>query len=140
MTGQEYVAVRFDRGAGLGTRMLPWARAVLYANDRGLPLLVPFWPRWTTSGLFRQGIDRRHFLRQISMLGVFQPPPRAIAGLEKLHVLSGAQCIREGDEAPSSDGKRDWVRIFSGPGALFADLNGRNQQLLAEFAAIVRPR
>lgn len=134
---KEYIVVRFNRGTGLGNRMFTWARAVLYARAHNAPMLAPFWPRWTTTGLIRGGLDHKNFLRQISLVGAFESPPGYIKGAEKLRCVFGAKRIDE-DSIESSRGNDIFIRVFRGEGRQFADINGHNKELLSEYRLIVK--
>ncbi len=134
---REYVAVRFGRGTGLGNRMFTWARAALYARSQNAPMLAPFWPRWTTTGLIRGGLDHKSFLRQISLVGAFENAPDYIKGGEKLRRLLGAKRVAE-DSIENPGANDTFVRVFRGEGRQFADINGHNKELLSEYRLIVK--
>jgi hypothetical protein len=136
---RQFVAVRFFRGMGLGNRLFPWARAILFARDHGWEFVAPFWPRWSTTGLFRGGIARENFLRQISLLGQLRAPQDYIKGCNKMYALATATIISETAPPPSPGGIK-YLRIFSGEGRAFEGINGRNEQLRLEFASIVKPK
>jgi hypothetical protein len=100
--------------------------------------LAPFWPRWTTTGIFRGGIDHWNFLRQISLIGIFQPGNDDIIGWKKLSILLRASPIHEA--SPPILDTYNYLRIFSGEGRQFRDLEGHNRVLSTELLSIIKPR
>ena len=71
---RQLIRVRFTRGAGLGTKLFPWARAQVYMHLHGGHLVAPQWVQFPPriGPLLRGGIDLRSYRRQILLHGLFK--------------------------------------------------------------------
>jgi hypothetical protein len=139
-----YCQAVFSRGAGLGTRLFPWARCVLFAHANNIPMLAPQWVQPRIGPLLRGGIDIRAYHRQILLAGLFRQPPGAVGGLARLRALLASARVEEPariDEpyGGAGTGMRSII-TFRGAGTLFECLNGRDQFLLRTLREITKPR
>ena len=137
-----YCQAVFPRGAGLGTRLFPWARCVIFSQANGIPMLAPQWVQPRVGPLLRGGIDLGAYHRQILLLGLFRDQPGAIRRLEKLLVQLRATPVEEParldqpyDRAP--DGRKAIV-TFRGTASMFEGLTGHDRFLLDSLQAITR--
>jgi hypothetical protein len=72
------------------------------------------------------------------MMGIFQAGESDYSCWDKVHMAAFWPRIAEKDDLPT--GISSYVRVFVGEANQFKDLSGRNQQLLDEFASIIKPR
>lgn len=68
-----YCQANFARGAGLGTRLFPWARAELFSSRYGCRVITPRWVQPRVGPLLRGGIDLSSYARQILLINQFKP-------------------------------------------------------------------
>lgn len=135
--------VKFDRGAGLGTRLFPWARCVLFARANDVPMLAPQWVQPRIGPLIRGGIDIRAYHRQILLWGLFRNPPGTVRRLPKLYALLTLTSVEEPPQIDEPYGGGSTVRnavvTFRGAGTLFECLNGSERFLLHSLQEITKP-
>jgi hypothetical protein len=133
MTSTVYCEAQFARGAGLGTRLFPWARCKIFAARHELPMLAPRWVQLRVGPLLRGGIQLQAYHRQILLMGQFRRNGY-IGGLDRARLGSAPRIDepqRLDDASVPSYGHRGPVVItFKGYGNLFADLEGQQEFLL----------
>jgi hypothetical protein len=83
-------------------------------------------------------MDHRSFLRQISLLGIFQSGDDNIRSWRKLPILLRSTRIHEASPPPLDTS--DYLRVFTGEGRQFGDIKGQNRAILEEFFSIMKPR
>jgi hypothetical protein len=132
--------VRFARGAGLGTRLFPWARCRIFSELHGCPMLAPQWVQWRIGPLLRGGIHVPSYPRQILLTGVFRSD-----GYVSGPALRRARSVLRVDE-PADLTQRPApvdapiVVSFAGPGDFFASLAPYRDRLLRALRADAQPR
>ncbi|MDP1574197.1 MAG: hypothetical protein Q8L78_04620 [Coxiellaceae bacterium] len=62
----------FGIGAGLGNRLLTWARCRIFSNIHGGTVITPIWARPALGQILRGGVDYPSYCRQIALWGLFQ--------------------------------------------------------------------
>jgi len=138
-----YCQAVFDRGAGLGTRLFPWARCVIFAHANNIPMLAPQWVQPRVGPLVRGGLDLRAYHRQILLMGLFQHPHGTIRRLQKLHALLTSTRVKEpfriGEAYGGVSTVGNAIVTFRGAGTLFECLNGWDRFLLHALQEITRP-
>lgn len=133
----------FSRGSGMGNRLWPWARAVIYSSRHNLQMIWPTWPRLSPTVLLKGGIDIHNYHRQILLFDVFQPPRNSITGLTKLALLARAERLPEPaalDDPPSAGSGRDSIITFSGERGQFRELYGMNGLVLTALRQMAKPK
>ncbi len=94
-----YCQPHFVRGSGLGNRLFPWARCLLFSRNHKVPMLQPYWSHFFRVGpLLRGGIDLRAYSTQILLLNLFNRGQGDIAGLQRLRLKHTATRIPEPDD------------------------------------------
>ena len=99
-----------ELGTGLGNRLFPWARCVLYARTHGAAMIDPVWMRPAIGQLFRGGIDYRSYLGQLLLFRLFRHGDRNLGVLAGFVRSRGASIV---EEAPSTA-----AATFSAPESL----------------------
>ena len=126
-----YCEARFAHGAGLGTRLFPWARCKIFSELNQLPMLAPRWVQLRVGPLFRGGIQWQAYHRQILLVGQFRRNGY-VSGFRR-RALKSALRLKEPDTLerqvfPAFE--RPTIVCFTGYGDLFADLQGHRDFLL----------
>jgi len=85
-----YCTSLFARGTGLGNRLFPWARSVLFSSVHRVPMLKPMWVRPSIGPIARGGIAPRNYLRQFALFNLFQKREGEISGVLRLKILQSA--------------------------------------------------
>ena len=139
-----YCQVVFPRGAGLGTRLFPWARCIIFAHVNRVPMLAPQWVQPRVGPLLRGGIDLRAYHRQILLLGLFKPKSDNVVGLKRIMLRCLADRVSEPQRIDASyiatNSPRNKVITFEGCEGLFEVLDGWDQFLDKELRTITRAR
>src|ERR1700722_14924352 len=87
------------RGAGIGTRLFPWARCRIFSQLHGASMLAPRWIQPRIGPLLRGGIALNAYHRQILLLGLFRRDGY-ITGFRRLWVSARAvRCEEPADLA-----------------------------------------
>ena len=116
---------------GLANMLLPWARAEIFAHERGGACLAPQWFQPLRIGPWiRRERDKRYYLRQITSAG-------SISGWRRLAILLTAPRVDEAQAATSLPPGS--LVVFQGLGDMFAGLQGHRELLYARLQAMVRP-
>src|SRR5262249_25498971 len=123
-------------GTGLGNRLFPWARCLLFARQRGAVMIDPVWMRPAIGALRRGGIDYHSYLRQLVLFRLFRRHPLNLSPLAGLVKSRGARRISENDARTS--GKA--LVLFQGFEGFFAPLAGHQALLRSELRAVTRDR
>jgi hypothetical protein len=136
---------RFFRGTGLGNRLFPWARAVVYASVNQLPLVAPAWSRFAVRAFFRGGLDLKSYPRQILLTGLFKPTQTDIRGLRRQSWLRSASIHPEPDDFRAElgdcyNGVGKHIILFENDADKFARLNPYSSLVYDKFLEIVQPR
>ena len=66
------VSAEFNRCAGLGNKLFPWARAKIYSAENGCPMLATRWLSPHGGAITRGGVDYAKALRKIWLVGNFR--------------------------------------------------------------------
>jgi hypothetical protein len=116
-----FCEVRFARGAGLGTRLFPWARCRVFARLHDCQMLAPAWRQWRVGPLLRGGIDVRSYHRQILLVGQFRDDAYASADVAR----RARRYARLPEPHEIGERPRDRPPVvvrFEGPGTFFEPL------------------
>lgn len=142
-----YCRVKFPKGAGLGTRLFPWARCILFSHRHEIPMLSPEWVQPRIGPLLRGGIDLRAYHRQILLLGLFQRRQREIGGFRKWQVQRSGRIESEPEALASFSAKNfgqgegtSLILEFEGARNMFLDVSGWHGLLRQELQAATRQR
>lgn len=128
-------------GTGLGNRLFPWARCLLFARRHGARMIDPIWERPAIGQLFRGGIDYRSYMRQLVMFRLMQRDPANLGPVAGLLRSRGARVVTEpADWRSPAGGAGRLLVCFKDIGAVFAPLVGQHEFLLRELRAITRER
>jgi hypothetical protein len=120
--------------AGLGNRLMPWARACVYAQAHGLAMLAPQWSQLKIGPLLRGEKDLRLYHN------LFQRHPQHIGGLKAAWLKRSAAPLPEPEDLtqpPAPNGKSG-VFVFSEERDHFRRLNGWHEFLGRELQTITR--
>jgi hypothetical protein len=79
-----YCTASFGRAEGLGNRLLPWARCLVFAQVNHARMLAPHWLRLNHRPLLRGGLDPKSYLSQIALAGLFVPGSASVSGPMRL--------------------------------------------------------
>lgn len=118
-------------GPGLGNLLLPWARAIVAARTRGLPILWPTWPQIKFGPVVRGERDVRFYS------DLFARPAGYIGGPRKLACLLGLRRVAE-EELGDHQRSRSLV-VFRGLKDYFASLLSHRELVRRELVSISRP-
>src|SRR5687768_18294095 len=90
-----YAAVRYTYAAGLGNRLWPWSRCVIYSHTHGVPMLKPTWVWPMRVGpLVKQRMPIASWPGHL-YLNLFRAPPGSLTGLRRLAILARAHRVPE---------------------------------------------
>ena len=120
----KYCGVKFNRGTGLGNRLFPWARCVLYAQQQHLPMLWPNWFHIRKASFLKGGIDYRTSLGKILLYNNFKPSAKYIQNIQKKSIKL------------TNDHEIKW---FNGDGNFFSDLYDFHPLIKTELQQIAHP-
>lgn len=81
----DYIIANLPR-AGLGNKLLVWARASVFAYINGLPLLVSPWQQMSIGPLVRRESQRRFYVDELRSQGILKQASRIFA-LRRLQVI-----------------------------------------------------
>ena len=141
MTSRIYCEAQFARGAGLGTRLFPWARCKVFAARHRLPMLAPRWVQLRLGPLLRGGIELQAYHRQILLMGLFRRNGY-VGGFDRARLASARRIDEphgfEDVRLPSSG--QAVVISFTGYRNLFADLEGQQEFLLGALRNEAQPK
>lgn len=113
-------------GPGLGNMLFPWARALLFARQTGIPLFSPTWPQLKIGPLLRREDDLRGYSFQ------FTPRAGEISGVRRAAWLSICEQIDEQDEVRQRGFRgAGIIHTFEGLADYFASL-GNSGEFLRE--------
>lgn len=79
-----YCEPRFWRPTGLGNRLFSWARAKIFSEQTGCPMLSPQWAHLRGASILRGGIDYGNALRKILLFDNFHSAPEEITGFSRI--------------------------------------------------------
>jgi len=93
----QFVNASFGRGQGLGNRLFPYARAFVYSQKHGIPMLAPSFAHIRKASFMLGGIDYRKAFHKILLWDTFHfdPPFYKNGFLNKRHILSTYKKIEE---------------------------------------------
>jgi len=121
----KYCGVKFARGTGLGNRLFPWARAIVFARNNNTSIIWPYWFHFRKASFLKGGIDYRTSLGKILLYKNFKNNGSYLSYYKKaLTVLSNKKEI-------------NW---FSGDGAFFSDLHDFQPLIKEELFKIAHPK
>jgi hypothetical protein len=118
--------------AGLGNRLFTWARAKLYADRHGLPMLAPRWAQVCVGPILRRQADWRWYT------GLFRPAPGEVgrARSEWLRATAAAAPEPADLDAPPPAGRV----VFEGLADAFGRLNPHHAPVRRALLAASRPK
>jgi hypothetical protein len=122
-----YCMARPARGTGLGNRLFPWARSLVFARLGGAIPLEPRWFQPRLGPLLRGGIDLGHYHRSFLMMGLFRRRAEEIGGPRRIWIERTAPRIAEPPtlDAAAAEGLSDGALVvFSGDRDYFRRLHG----------------
>lgn len=126
-------SVAFERGAGLGNRLFPWARCEVYSHLHDVPMMAPRWVQLRVGPLIRGGIDLRAYHRQILLGGVFGNQGY-VRGAPREPVI--AEPADLGTVPTQTSG----TIVFRGSNDLITPVARYRSHLLGRLTEITRPR
>ena len=136
----QYCAVRFYRGTGLGNRLFPWARAVLFSHQYNIPILMPQWFHFRKAPFIKGGINYKDSIKKILLYNNFYNSGEYISGINKFKILhshrSNINVIR--NPIHTSAGKCRYV--FEGDGNHFLDLSDFRELIKNKLWSMVHPK
>lgn len=138
-----YAQVAFDRGAGLGNRLFPWARAKIFCRINGARLLSPRWCQFRIGPLLRGGIDLGTFHRQFLLMQNFRGGREYIHGFERLKARIYSTVTLEPSnfrDRLDNDSETSLIVTFQGDRDRFQSLHGFEQYIFDEILAMTRRR
>lgn len=119
-------------GPGLGNLLFPWARAVVFARKRQLPVVWPTWPQVKIGSLIRRERDTRFYT------DLFQRPENYVGGLARVRALASSTRISEQEAATRSAlGTRQLV-VFKGMDGLFSSILDASTLVRDELLSMTR--
>lgn len=133
------VSAEYMRGAGLGNKLFPWARAKIYALHNDCKMLQSRWISPRGGAIIRGGIEYRCALGKIWLVGNFKRDYGEMTYLEyfrkyRNHPLSFVSNLKE---AATSDKQHIVFRWDAGHN--FADFDGQQGFLQKKLSAIAMP-
>lgn len=138
-----YCMARFARGTGLGNRLFPWARCVVFARLTGAIPLRPRWFQPRIGPLLRGGIDFRHYHWSFLMLGLFRQRAGEVGGRRRSWVEWTAPRVTEPPTLDAAVLHRlpdGGLVVFSGCRDYFAQLHGWETYLRESLEGMTRQR
>lgn len=136
--------VKFVRGSGLGTRLFPWARCVLFSKFNKVPMLRPNWVQPRVGPILRGGIDLHSYHRQILLLGLFAKPAHSLSSMKDIWARLSFHNMNEQlnpFSMPIGMKKNENLIVnFNGDNGRFKYLNGYDEILRDELMSITRPK
>ena len=98
---KNFCLIKFSRGTGLGNRLFPWVRAIIYAKNNDCHVLAPSWGHLRRGPLLRSnlimgGIAVEDFLGKILLFNNFSNLGY-LTGLNKIFHLYSKKIINEND-------------------------------------------
>jgi hypothetical protein len=122
--------------AGLGNRLLTWARCRVFSETFSVPMLRPTWAQLKVGPLLRGETDWRTYHN------LFRSAPDEVSGLRRLGVLLSARRLREPEPWRALGGAetRPRVIVFRGFEPGFRPLIGWHELLHRELLAMTCPR
>ena len=140
-TARMLCEVRFARGAGLGTRLFPWARCKVFSQLHNCPMIAPQWVQWRVGPLLRGGIDLHSYHRQILLMGLFRE--NGYVRRSTLRTAGPTAHIAEPERlsaAPDLPKSGTAIVRFEGPGRFFEDFAEHRALLLDALRSEAEPR
>ena len=123
--------------AGLGNCMLPWARAVVFAQKNSLPMLAPQWVQPRLGAVLRREKVTRFYLNEFTNEGYLK-------GFREWLILNRANKVGEDVAAEhgagSNESGRSTVIVFEGLRNYFRDLWHHHEVVREELYKIVAPQ
>ena len=119
-----YCGVKFKRGTGLGNRLFPWARCIIFGNKENKPMLWPNWFHLRKASFLKGGINYKNSLGKILLFKNFHNNGVYIDSLKKYFIK------RKYDKD---------IAWFSGDGEFFSDLQDHHAFIREELFKIVHP-
>ena len=117
-----YCATTFKRGTGLGNRLFPWARCIIFSHKHQTPMLMPYWFHIRKGALIKGGIDYSTALKKILIYNNFENYGQYINGLRRLFILTTFRKVNELNQNYSESSNRE-LYLFSGDSAFFNGLH-----------------
>lgn len=142
-----YCYPKFVRSSGIGNRLFPWARSVLFAERHKAQMLPPRWVSLRRGPLLRGGrlgggVPLAHVAGKLLLIGNFAPVPLTQRIL-RARLLARGRIVPEAefDETEFGSGNENHETIvqFEQYGAMFSDVKGQSGLLLRRLREIVRP-
>lgn len=119
--------------SGLGNVLLPWARAWVWCNSHGAPMIAPSWFKFRIGPYLRRESDKRSYWRLFRSEGY-------ITGLRKMMLLCSQRIVDEDQLTRLNDLSQGVVVTFSGLGNGFAPILNRHADIRTELVRITKPQ
>jgi len=122
---------------GLGNRLFPWARCLIFSHLHQSPMLAPTWTQVKLGPLLRREKDLRFYHN------LFKTRTGDVRGLPRLWIAATAQRRKEPEnlsESPQKTSGKNALVTFEGVQPYFRDLNGWSGFLGEALTAITRER
>lgn len=130
-----YCSAILKKNAGLGARLLPWARCRIFSRINKIPMLSPVWFQLRIGPLLRRESDLQWYHN------LFIKKKTDIAGMKRLWLQYTVAKEPEPEIyefSQRTEPAKDTIVVFEGPGDFFNKLNGWDQFLHEEIRIITR--
>ena len=119
-----YARVKYTYASGLGNRLWPWARCVVYSHLHGVPMVKPLWLWPMRIGpLVKQRMPVATWPGHLYM-NLFRARPAEVTGSVRLHAMLRSPEIPEPASLDTPPQAEDGAVTFTGEGGMFAPLLG----------------
>ena len=132
------VSAEYCRGAGLGNKLFPWARAKIYSDKNGCPMLRTRWFSPHGGAITRGGIDYANALRKIWLVGNFKSFTGDVSWLQFFLQYRGLPISHAQSLADVPNGDGHLVFMWDSHHD-FVDLRGWQGFLRERIYAMTRP-
>lgn len=141
----------FVRTSGLGNRLFPWARCLVFSQRNNIPMISPLWFSLRRGPFLKGGVDYKNFYRKILLFDNFQKSNRNLSISSSLFYKLRAEDIYYAGTVENDityfqskieqNSALDWkVFVFKGDMNHFADLVGQREFILSELRSITKAK
>lgn len=119
-------------GHGLGNLLFPFARAIVYAKKKKVPVIWPTWNQLKIGPIIRGEKDKRTYHN------LFVRTKNYIGGIEKIKILALSKKISETESIKSWPKSKMIVKEFSGMEGMFNPILRYREFIKSELFSITR--
>lgn len=120
--------------AGLGNRLFPWARCLIFSRVNNIPMLSTFWPQFKIGELFRGESNFRFYT------DLFKNNKKDITGLKKIWAKIALPKMPEPKELTQATCRKETLYVFKGCSDCFRRLNEWDELIRGELRAITKKK